>query len=287
MAKATKVKWALGSDEPEDLQDFLTNDDIVAKHTNKKTKDIDWPGKGPFKFSIRFLRVKPNRNGDDRISALLVINDKKIKDWNGYAIFDGFNVTEQGAPFLKRFLKALGLSWADFIDKSKQEKDGDNVSLVQIGRVKFNGAKDVTVMATVKVKPADDFNDDEHLEIGRYIPLDDEEPEDEDEDDVDEDEDDDDFMEDEDEEDEEDEDDEDEDDDEEDEEEEEDDEDEEDEDVADEDEIEELRSELKSETIAKLRKRALRNDKKADIDGLKKKGLVDLILSQELNMPPF
>ena len=41
------------------------------------------------------------------------------------------------------------------------------------------------------------------------------------------------------------------------------------------------------ELIAALKKRALRNDEDADLDGLKKDGLVDLILQQELNLPPF
>lgn len=302
MAKVKPVKWAIGADEPGDLEEFLSNDDIVAKHTPKKGKNkgvTAWPGKGPFKFAVRRLTVKPNRNGDDRVSAMLVLREPKGSDaesWNGYVIFDGFNITEQGTPFLKRFLRALGIEWKDFYSKSKQD-DNDPPHLVQIGKVKFESGKDPIIRATVTVKPADDYNDEEHLEIGRYLPADEDEPEDdepEDDDDIEEEDDDveeDDDDEDEDEEDD-DEDDEDSDDDEDDEDEDEEDDDEDDEDdedEPDEDEIEELREELDGLKIAALRKRARRNDKKSDepFETMKKPELIQAILEQELNVPPF
>jgi hypothetical protein len=197
MAKApTKVKWSIGADEPEDLQDFLSNDDIITKNTVKKTGEVNWPGKGPFNFRIQFVKVAKIQNGDnkgkDRLRVMLVLDDPKTKDWNGYAVFDGFNVTEQGAPFLKRFLRSLGLKWSDFIEKSKQDTSQDPPALTQIGGVKFAGPKPATVKATVKVSPPDDYNTEEFLEIARWLPADDEEPEDlNDDEDVDEDEDDD------------------------------------------------------------------------------------------------
>lgn len=289
MAKAAKkVKWSIGADEPEDLQEFLSNDDIVLKHTNRKTKEVAWAGKGPHTFVVRRLTIKPNRNGDDRVAAMLVIQNPKGHEdasWNGYMVMDGFNITEQGTPFLKRFLKALGLTWKDFHGNTKAVEDGDKQVITQIGGTKFDGPKPVTVQAMVKVKDPDDYNDDEWLDTTRYLPLEDEEPEDEvddeEDDEAEEFEEDDEADEDEEDEDEEDEDEE-EDDDE--------DEDEEDEDEEeDEDDIEaereELAEELKTSTLARLRKRALRNDKKADLDGLKKAGLIDLIVDQEI--PPF
>ena len=82
MAKSAKsVKWSIGADEPEDLQEFLSNDDIVAKNTNKKTKETSWPGKGPFTFRVvNPPRVKPNKNGDDRISVMLALHEPKGSD---------------------------------------------------------------------------------------------------------------------------------------------------------------------------------------------------------------
>jgi hypothetical protein len=183
MAKApTKVKWSIGADEPEDLQDFLSNDDIITKNTAKKTGEVNWPSKGPFNFRVQFVKVAKIQSGDnkgkDRLRVMLVLDDPKTKDWNGYAVFDGFNVTEQGAPFLKRFLRALGLKWSDFIEKSKQDTSQDPPALTQIGGVKFTGPKPATVKATVKVSPPDDYNTEEFLEIARWLPADDEEPED-------------------------------------------------------------------------------------------------------------
>ncbi len=292
MAKAAKpVKWALGAEEPEDLDDFLSNDDIVLKNTSGKgkNKEVNWPGKGPFTFKVVQARVKPNRNGDDRIGVMLVLKEPKKSEaasWNGYMIWDGFNVTEQGAPFLKRWLRALGLTWADFIKKSKMD-DQDPPHLVQIGKVKLEGTKDVTLRATVKVMDADDYNDDEHLEIGRYLPADDEEPEPEDvEDDEDEDDEDDVEVVEEDDEEDEDEEDEEEDDDDEDEDDEDDDEDE-DED----DEEEELREELSGLKVAALQKRAMRLAKKNKVETdevpTKKADLVEWIVAVEMGEPPF
>lgn len=349
MGKTKAVKWAIGADEPDDLNEFLSNDDLVLKHTPKKGPnkgETEWPGKGPFRFKVVQMKVKPNKNGDDRISAMLVLDESKDSEavgWNGYCIFDGFNVVEgPGLSFLKRYLKALGLSWSDFRDKSKQN-DEDPPQLVQIAGTKFGAAasKPVHLKATVVVKPADDFNDDEHLEIKQYIPLDDGSEGDEDDDEPDEAVDvlDDDADADEDEaDDEEDAEDDDASDDDDpwtredlededfdtvaevakddfglkakdlkafkkdedveglldlmfppddDEDEDEDEEDEDDEDGPDEDEIAELREELNGLKIAALRKRALKNDEDADVTDLKKQGLVDLILQQELNLPPF
>jgi hypothetical protein len=177
VAKEKKVKWALGGSEPEDLAEFKDNDQIVKEHTTGKGKsaEVNWPPRGStVRCIVRNLKVKPNKNGDDRIAAMLVIDEPKKSDlasWNNYAMFDGFNVTEQGAPFLKRFLKGLGLKWSDFIDKSKQD-DQDPPHITQIGGVKFESTKDVHVMAAVKVKAADDYHDTEYLDVTRYVPKD-------------------------------------------------------------------------------------------------------------------
>ena len=107
MAKVKAVKWAIGSDEPDDLEEFLSNDDILDKNSKGKgrNKEILWPGKGPFTFKVVQARIKPNKNGDDRIGVMLSMKEPKKSEavtWNGYVIWDGFNVTDQGKPFIKR-----------------------------------------------------------------------------------------------------------------------------------------------------------------------------------------
>lgn len=280
VGKTVKVKWALGGDEPEDLQEFLSNEEIVKKH--------GLPAKGVYRFKVKRLTVKKNKNDDDRVSVMLVMAEpKKSKSskWNGYLVWDGLNITAQSAPFIKRFLKAMGLTWADFRDKTKRDEQ-DPPHIVQIGSVKFEvGDKDPELNALVKVMPADDYNDDTHLEIARYIPVEDED-EDEPEDDEEEAEDDDiEVMDDDDDEDE------DEDEEEEDDEDEDDEDDEEDEDEDDDEEEEEGydRDDLKAMPISDLRVFAKEQgvkQKKITAAGKKKSVLVDLV-AEAMGMPPF
>lgn len=279
MAKAQtkKVKWAVGKNEPEDLPEFLTNDDIVKKY--------GVPPKDTYRFAVKRLTVKPNRNNDDRIGVMLIIDEpgkagKGKAKYNGYLVWDGFNINEQGTPFLKRFLKALGIKWSEFYNDTVQNDD-DPPHIVKMGKVRFEHVKDPHVRAVVKVKGPDDFNDDDHLEIGRYLPADEEseseepdedEDESEEEDDVeveDEDDEDDDSDEDEDEDDEEDD--------------EEDEEDEDEEDEEDEEDAEaELREELASLKKPALLKRAIRAGGDEDDLPTKVGDLRDLIVSLEL-----
>lgn len=256
--KAKPIKWAVGADEPEDLQEFLSNDEIVDKHRDKKTEDVDWIGKGPHRFVVRRLSSKPNKNQDERVGAMLVLQNKDKgtdQSWNGYVIFDGFNITEQGKPFLKRFLKSIGLTWKDFYSKTEGEDDKSSgrTQITKIAGKKFDGTKDVDLRATVVVKGPDDFNDDDHLEIGRYLPAPgmDEESSSGDDDSSDESAtsfDDGDGH-------------------------------------SDREAMEKkIKKDLKGMEVAALKKRAKRNDKKADIPE-DKKSLVALILEQEL--PPF
>lgn len=168
-SKVKKVKWAVAGDEPEDLAEFKDNEQIV-----KENKGL--PPKGVYKFAVRRIGVKPNKNEDDRLNVMLVMAEpkkSKAASWNGYVMWDGFNVTDQGKPFIKRFLKAMGLEWKDFYENSKEESDGDKRQIVQIGKAKIGGDKPPVIDVLVKVKPADDYNDDEHLEPQRYIPKDD------------------------------------------------------------------------------------------------------------------
>src|SRR5690349_15621763 len=184
MAKeAVKVKWAVSGTEPEDLNEFKDNDQIV-KENGKKL-----PAKGVYRLRVRRMYVKPNRNGDDRVGVMLIIEEpkkSKASSYNGYLVRDGFNITEQGTPFLKRFLKGLGLTWDQFYNQSKQIEDGERTELVQIGGTKFGSeeTKEVYVRALLREKPADEYNDSPYMDVARYLPADededDDEPEDED-----------------------------------------------------------------------------------------------------------
>lgn len=127
--------------------------------------------------------------------------------------------------------------------RSKQD-DQDPPQIVQIGKVKFGAAasKDPVVQATVVIKPADDYNDDEHMEIRRYLELDDG---DDDADDADDSGDDGESF-----------------------------------DPAEQEEA--LREELSGLGKAALAKRAKGHDKKADVGSMKKKDLIELIVTAEV-----
>lgn len=266
--KNAKVKWAIGGSEPDDLPDFLSNDDIVKKNKGKL------PTKGRTRVLVKKVTVKENRNGDDMLTVTCEIAESKGKKpgpFDGYAMWERLNVTEQGAPYLKRFLTAIGVKWSDFIKNTVRDETAEPNVITKIGKV--NLAKPVE--AFVSIRHTTDQNDEPQAEVGRFLPPADED-EDDDVDDDDVEEDDDDVEVDEDEEDDSEEDDEDSED--EDDEDEDDDEDEED----DEDDEEALRDELKSLKIPALKKRALRGG--ADEDDLpgKKPALIDLIVGLEL-----
>jgi hypothetical protein len=171
MAKVKKVKWAVSGEEPSDLAEFKDNETIV-----KENKGL--PAKGVYRLLVRRMFVKPDKNGDDRVSVMLIMDqpkDEKTSSYNGYLIRDGFSLTETGKQFLKRYLKGVGLTWDDFYNRSKEKEDGDRRELVQIGGTKFGteAVKDVHVKALLKISPPDDYNESEFLEVGRYIPSDD------------------------------------------------------------------------------------------------------------------
>lgn len=178
MAKAPKkVKWAVSGNEPDDLAEFKDNDQIV-KENGKKL-----PTKGVYRLRVRRMYVKPNKNGDDRVASMLIMDEpkkSKASSYNGYLVRDGFNITEQGTPFLKRFLKGLGLTWDDFYNKSKEIEDGERRELVQIAGTKFGSeeTKEVYVRALLKEHAADDWNDAPYMEVARYLPADEDDDDD-------------------------------------------------------------------------------------------------------------
>lgn len=179
MAKKTrKVKWSV-NDEPEDLQDFKSNDEIGK------------PPKGVYRLVIRRITLTENKNKDDMLKIVAEVDekDKAKRRWNGYTFWENQNVTTQGAPFLKRFLTALGASWSDFRDRTEvSEIDGED-RVTKIGKVNFMAKKPVVVFAATKddtSKYAQD-NDLDRLIVSRWLPPKSSDADGADDDDVDED----------------------------------------------------------------------------------------------------
>lgn len=186
-AKPKAMKWKVGGDEPEDLDDFVSAEELRDKHAGDDGVPV-WP-KGLFRLKAKRIKVKDNKNGDPRLNILFEISEKKGsgKDsWNGYGFFDGFNVDGgTGDRFLKRWLVGMGLTWSDFVNKTKfVDTDDDDVKeIVQIGNIKFGSlaTTDPLVFGALKVNPARGEYD-ESTGVSRYIVINESDEEDGEED---------------------------------------------------------------------------------------------------------
>ncbi len=271
--KNAKVKWAIDGSEPDDLPDFQSNDDIVRKNKGKL------PPKGRTRVLVKKVTSKENKNGDQMLTVTCEIAEKgskKEEAFNGYTMWERLNITEQGKPYVKRFLTAIGVTWKDFVNKTVADASVEPMVINKIGSVKL----DRPVEAYVSVRYGTNQADEEEAEVGRFLaPVDEdeEEPDDDDADESeDEEEDDDDIDV------EEDDDDDDDDDSEDDEDSDEDDDEDDEDDDEEEDAEEELRAELKPLKLPALKKRALRAGADEDDMPGKKADLIEHIIELEL-----
>jgi hypothetical protein len=259
-SKVLKAKWGIGAAEPDDLPDFLSNDEIIAKND-------DQPPRGVFRMMVKGRpTVVKNSNGDDMIKMTLEVNEtsKDKKSYNGFAVWENQNITDKGKPFLLKWLKSLGVTWKDFMTATKMQAATtiDPAEIISIGNVTFGGNKKVFLEAALGRKPARDGYD-EGTEVKRWVEKGEvrKSGEDVDEDDADDDIDEDVDVE---------------------------DEDEDEADDADEAE-EELREELDELSLTDLKKRARENSKEADeplsvadLKGKSKDDVIEIIVEQEL-----
>ena len=160
MAKQRTVKWAV--EEPEDLADFKTNDDIVAQH--------GLPPKGPTNLRLVSIQETKNKNDERSWNVMVAIDGGK---WDGYTMFEWQNITKQGAPYLKRFLNAIGVPWSDFTQKCVVEEDPERDGkeyVVRLGSLKVKGGKKpVTLRGSLKVDNREGF--EERMKVARWMPA--------------------------------------------------------------------------------------------------------------------
>lgn len=253
--KVVTAKWGVPSKEPEDLPDFMSNEEIAEK--------MGGDPKGIYRLWLKRMQVVKNKNDDDMIKIVAEVfeTDKEKKGYNGFAFWTQENVTEESAGYLKRFLAALGVSWDDFQSRTKMTAatKTEPAEITAIGKLNFAGTKKVLARASVGMGRAQNGYE-ARTEVKRWIPaakdedLDEEEIEDGDEELEDEDLEDADLEE---------------------------VEEGEDEDLEDDEEAE-LREELDALGIVDLRKRAKSNDADFKTTGLKKPDLIDAIVEQEI-----
>lgn len=156
-----KAKWGIDADEPEELQTFDAYDGPT-------------PPAGVYHFVLKRLSVRENRNKDDMLNGLVEIRmpkgDERAK-YNGWSVWFNQNVTDQGKPYVLQFLKALGLTWNDFMRKTVFESDERPTKIVKIGNMKFNDGNEPAVRATIKMgKASADGQYPASLGIGTWLP---------------------------------------------------------------------------------------------------------------------
>lgn len=158
---ASKVKWAIGGDEPEAAAggDFTPYDGPI-------------PPAGIYSCVLKKLWLTENKNGEQMLKGVLEIaeDDKEKKQFNGYGIWFNQNVTEQGAPYVKQFLAGIGATWKEFYEKTVTADDEDNVGLpvTKIGKIKIDGDTEVRVQGK-----RGKWDGEVRLEVRSFLPLDD------------------------------------------------------------------------------------------------------------------
>lgn len=157
-----KAKWAVSSDEPEDLEPF-------------EVYDGPKPPAGVYNVTLTRLGVKANKNDEQMLNGLLIVKEPKASaksQYNGYGIWFNQNVTEQGSPYVKQFLTALGLTWTEFKTKTVLEgdmpetKSDPSTRVMKIGRVKFNDGEEPALRVATK---EDSYNGAPKLSVTQFM----------------------------------------------------------------------------------------------------------------------
>jgi hypothetical protein len=129
-----KVKWGISNDEPEELEQFDIYDGPDVKS-------------GVYQGNILRLTVIKNRNDDDMLKVMWQVAESGEKaKYNGATFWSNQNVTDQSKPYLLQFLQSIGLTWADFTNRTVIEGKYDKQTaskVLKIGRVKFNDGEEV------------------------------------------------------------------------------------------------------------------------------------------------
>lgn len=133
--------------------------------------DGPMPTRGVYRFELKRLRIKNNRNDDPMLNMLLSLNENERlkKKYNGFTMWSQQNVTQQGAPYVNQFLTALGLSkpqiksfWSDGC-VTDDETPPNVLKLGKTFKVKDSG---LFVYVDVKSEP---YNGETRLAVRQYV----------------------------------------------------------------------------------------------------------------------
>lgn len=157
-----KVKWGISTDEPEDLEQYDIYDGPDIKT-------------GVYAGNVLRLTITKNRNNEDMLKVMFQVQETGEKEkYNGATFWANQNVTEQGNRFVKAFLKALGISWSEFINRtvteeSKWSKESPT-KILKIGRTKFNDGNEVPCRVQIGLGKATPEYPERRMEIKSWLP---------------------------------------------------------------------------------------------------------------------
>lgn len=128
-----RVKWAIDSSEPEELEGFAVYEGPPIE-------------RGVYNGVLTRLTIKTNSNGDDMLNGLWIArtNDPERKKFNGFDSWFNQNITEQGKPYVLQWLKSMGLTWDDFAKRTVTDTDERPCKVMKIGKIKFNDGNEPT-----------------------------------------------------------------------------------------------------------------------------------------------
>lgn len=134
----------------------------------------DLPFSGVFPFKIKLARMKKNKNKDDMIFMVLNVHapdaDHDKHKYHGAPLFVNMNQTDQGRPYTKAMLDALGIKWKDFVTKTIldiDEEDSSKVTITRLGGKKMDGE----VLVRVNLKKSKGTKEyPSKAEVGSWLP---------------------------------------------------------------------------------------------------------------------
>lgn len=139
--------------EPDDLPTF---DDYTGPPLTAGV----WGGK------VVFVKIAQNRNDDDMFKILLRVDgmEGNRAKYNGAVVWVNQNVTEQGAPYLKKFLEAIGAKWGDLGSVVTDESDPPIIT--KIGKLKLNGENPIVFVTKMGT-----YQGERRAELARFLPA--------------------------------------------------------------------------------------------------------------------
>jgi hypothetical protein len=149
-----KVKWGVSGADIDEIEP----DEVVEYY------DGPTPPRGVYRFEVKSVEYVKYTTGSKGIKIFLVVNEnrKEKKRYNGAPTWENVIDLEATAFKIRQWLDAIGAEGKDW---DATVIDGNNM-VTKIGRVKMEG---LFVRAATKL--GKNNNDEQRMEIARFLPF--------------------------------------------------------------------------------------------------------------------